>query len=226
MKKSRKKLVVVLLVLLYLILSALLILYVGKPFFRFINDPAQFQAWIDSHGIGGRIVFFLLVVFQVVLAVIPGEPFEIAAGYAFGWLGGTLVCLLGCAVGSVLVFLFVRRYGTRALEFFFPPEKIESMTFLQNSPNLHRWMFLLFLLPGTPKDLLTYVAGLTKIKLSEFLLLSTVARLPSLVSSIVGGSALGDGNYLTAILVFAVTAGISTLGLFIYSKIQQKKTRT
>ncbi len=224
MKKRRKKILAVLCVLLYLTLSVLLLVYVGKPFLRFLDEPEKFQAWIDSHGLLGQAVFFFFVVFQVIVAVIPGEPLEIVAGYAFGWLGGTLLCLLGFAVGGTLVFLFVRKYGTRALELFLSPEKIDSLTFLQDTPKLRRWMFLLFLIPGTPKDLLIYVAGLTKIKLSEFLLLSTVARIPSLVTSIVGGSALGDRNYLTAILVFAVTAGISTLGLFVYSKIQPKKT--
>ena len=73
--------------------------------------------------------------------------------------------------------------------------------------------------------LLTYAAGLTPIRLSEFLILSAAARLPSLVTSIVGGSALGSGNYLTAAAVFAVTAAVSLLGLFVYSKIKQHKTQ-
>ena len=61
--------------------------------------------------------------------------------------------------------------------------------------------------------------------MSDFLILSTVARLPSLITSIVGGSALGDGEYFTAMIVFAVTAAVSLLGLFVWSKIKQHKTQ-
>lgn len=221
-----KKIIAILLTLLYLALCGMIFVYVGKPFLTFLDQPEKFRQWIDARGLTGQAVFFLMIVLQVFVAFIPGEPLEIAAGYAFGWLGGTLISVLGVIAGSTLVFLFIRKYGTRALELFFSPEKIRSMKFLQNTERLKSLMFVLFLIPGTPKDLLTYIAGLTPIRMSDFLILSTVARLPSLITSIVGGSALGDGEYFTAAIVFAVTASISLLGLFVYSKIKQHKTRT
>ena len=221
-----KKILAAFFILLYLILSALLLVYVGRPFIAFLDQPEQFRQWIDARGFAGQAVFLLMIVLQVFVAVIPGEPLEIAAGYAFGWFGGTLLCLLGTAVGSALVFVLVRRYGTRVLDLFLSREKIRSMKFLQNTDRLKRLMFVLFLIPGTPKDLLTYITGLMPIRMSDFLILSTFARIPSLVTSIVGGSALGDGEYLTAAIVFAATAAVSLLGLFVYSKIKQHKTRT
>jgi len=209
----------------FLVLSALILLYVGRPFLDFLDQPEKFRQWIDARGFAGQAVFFGMIVLQVFIAVIPGEPLEIAAGYAFGWFGGTILSLCGVAVGSALVFHFVRRFGMRAMELFIPREKIESIRFLRNTERLKSLMFLLFLIPGTPKDLLTYAAGLTNLRLSEFLILSTAARLPSLVTSIVGGSALGSGNYLTAAVVFAVTAAVSVLGLLVYSNIKKHKTQ-
>ncbi len=209
----------------FLILSVLILLYVGKPFLDFLDQPEKFRQWIDERGFAGQAVFFGMIVLQVFIAVIPGEPLEIAAGYAFGWFGGTILSLFGITVGSALVFLFVRRFGMRAIELFIPREKIESIRFLRNTDRLKSLMFLLFLIPGTPKDILTYAAGLTPLRLSEFLILSTAARIPSLVTSIVGGSALGSGNYLTAALVFAFTAAVSILGLLLYSKIKKHKTQ-
>ncbi len=220
-----KKIIAVLLTLLYLALCGVILIHVGKPFLTFLDEPEKFRQWIDSRGLAGQAVFLFMIVLQVFVAFIPGEPLEIAAGYAFGWLGGTLISVLGVTAGSALVFLFIRKYGTRALELFVSPAKIRSMKFLQNTERLKSLMFVLFLIPGTPKDLLTYIAGLTPIRMSDFLILSTVARLPSLITSIVGGSALGDGEYFTAIIVFAVTAAVSILGLLVYSRIKQHKTQ-
>lgn len=221
-----KKIIAAVFVLLYLILSVLLLVYVGKPFIAFLDRPEKFRQWIDACGFAGQAVFLFMIVLQIFVAVIPGEPLEIAAGYAFGWFGGTLLCLLGTAAGSALVFALVRRYGTRVLDLFISRDRLRSMKFLQNTDRLKRLMFVLFLIPGTPKDLLTYIAGLTPIRMSDFLILSAAARIPSLVTSIIGGSALGEGEYFTAVIVFAVTAAISLLGLFIYSKIRQHKTQT
>ena len=84
-------------------------------------------------------------------------------------------------------------------------------------------VFLIFFLPGTPKDLITYFAGLTDIKPWHFFILASVARLPSVVTSTIGGGALGTEEYLSAIIVFAVTFIISVTGWLIYSIIQKKK---
>jgi len=222
---KKQKILAAFFILLYLAFSAFLLVYVGKPFLAFLDQPEQFRQWIGARGIAGPAVFLFMIVLQVFVAVLPGEPLEIAAGYAFGSLGGTLLCLTGIAAGSALVFVLVRRYGTRLLEVFFPTDKIRSMKFLRDTDRLKRLLFVLFFLPGTPKDLLTYVAGLTPVRMSDFLILSTAARIPSLVTSVVGGSALGEGEYLTAAIVFAVTAAVSLLGLFVYSRIKQHKTQ-
>lgn len=84
-------------------------------------------------------------------AVIPGEPLEIAAGYAFGAVEGTILCVLGTFLGGILVFLLVRRFGLRAVEIFFSPEKLQRLRFLHKERRLARWVFLIFFLPGTPK---------------------------------------------------------------------------
>lgn len=160
-----------------------------------------------------------MMLLQVFVAVIPGEPLEIGAGYAFGAVEGTLLCILGAAIGSTLVFLFVRRFGVRAVEVFISREKIHSLRFLQNTRRVHLFLLVAFLLPGTPKDVLCYVAGLTTLKLGPFILISSICRLPSIVTSTIGGSALGSGQWGMAAIVFAATLVISAIGLWIYKRI-------
>ena len=100
----------------FILLSAAVFWYAGKPLIAFASEPERFRQWIDSRGIWGRLAFLGMTVLQVFVAVIPGEPLEIAAGYCFGALEGTLLCMLGMTVGGVLIFWFTRTYGIKAVE--------------------------------------------------------------------------------------------------------------
>lgn len=122
---------------LLLLFSAAVIYFVGRPLVQYISEPDKFRAYIADHGIVGRLFFIFMVVFQVVIAVVPGEPFELAAGYAFGIWEGTLLSVIGIALGSLLVFFVVRRFGVPFIEQFFSLEKIESIKFLKNRKNLN-----------------------------------------------------------------------------------------
>lgn len=203
----------------FVLLSAAVAWLIGKPLLQFVSEPEKFRQWVDSHGLLGPLAFLGMMLLQVFVAVIPGEPLEIGAGYAFGAVEGTLLCILGAAIGSTLVFLFVRRFGVRAVEVFISREKIQSLRFLQNTRRVHLFLLVAFLLPGTPKDVLCYVAGLTTLKLGPFILISSICRLPSIVTSTIGGSALGSGQWGMAAIVFAATLVISAIGLWIYKRI-------
>ena len=212
-------------ILLFLLLSAVIFVFAGKPLVQFVQEPEHFRAWVDEQGVMAPIAFLGMMILQIVVAVIPGEPLEIAAGYAFGALEGTLLCLFGAFLGRAAVFLLVRRFGARAVEVFFPLERLQSLKFLQNKRRLSFWVFFLFFLPGTPKDVLCYIVGLTKLPLRSWLVISAVAPLPSIVTSTVGGDALGMGNYPFAVLVFIVTLAISGLGLLAYRAVCQARER-
>ena len=199
--------------------SALIMWLVGAPLVRFASEPEKFRAWVDGHGFGGRIAYIGMVIFQVVIALIPGEPFEIAAGYAFGAVEGTLLCILASTLGSVAVFLLVRRFGVRLVEVFFSKDKLKSVRFLKSTPKRDMLFLIIFMIPGTPKDLLSYVAGLTDIRFPVWLMICSLGRIPSIITSTVGGNALGTQNYWFAIAVFAATMAVSGIGLMIYNRI-------
>ena len=213
-------------VFLFLVLSALVCFFAGRPLIRFVKQPELFRQWVDQQGPLGPLAFMGMVILQIVVAVIPGEPLEIAAGYAFGALEGTLLCMFGAFIGRVAVFLLVRRFGTKAVEVFFPLEKLNTLSFLQNRRKLTAWVFFLFFLPGTPKDLLCYVVGLTDLPLKTWLIVSAIAPFPSIVTSTIGGDALGMGNYTFALLVFVATMVISGGGLLVYRAICQARERS
>lgn len=208
---------------LFLVLSGLVCWFAGRPLIRFAQSPELFRAWVDEQGIWAPGLFVGMVVLQVIVAIIPGEPLEIAAGYAFGALEGTLLCIIGTTLGSVLVFLLVRRFGTRAVEVFLPLEKLQSLKFLQDERRLHLWVFFVYFLPGTPKDVLCYFVGLTKMPLKVWVFISAVARLPSIITSTLGGNALGTERYAMAAAVFAATLILSGGGLLVYRWICRRR---
>ena len=196
---------------------------VGKPMVEFVREPERFRAWADSSGFVSRVIFVGMVVFQLIIALIPGEPLEMGAGYAFGAVEGTILCIIGCVIGSALVFLFVRRFGVKLVEVFFPREKIRSLRFLQDSRRLNLLTFIVFFIPGTPKDLLSYFIGLTDMKLGTWLLITAVARIPSIVTSTVTGDALGLKDYQFALIAFGVTLALSLLGILVYRRLSARR---
>lgn len=211
-------------IILFILFCVVVGIVVGKPMLQFASEPEKFRLWVEAHGIWGKIAFVFMTMFQVVIALVPGEPLEIVAGYAFGAVLGTMLSMIGIFLGSMLVFLLVRKFGIKLVEVFFTYEKIKSLQFLQNRKKVAALVFLMFFLPGTPKDLLTYFVGLTDIKTKHFLLIATVARIPSLVTSTIGGSLLGVERYTFAIIVFVVTLIISVIGWFIYSRLTKEET--
>ena len=174
------------------------------PFVSSLAKPENlenFKNTLRSFGIGGFFIILGLQILQVVLAVIPGEPIELLAGAMFGTWGGLLTCYLGLLLGSGGIFLAVRKFGYPLLTKFVSEEKLQSYKFLHNTTRLETLIFLLFFIPGTPKDVLTYVAGITPISMGRFLLLSLFARIPSVISSTFIGSSFVEGNILTSVPV-------------------------
>ena len=132
------------------------------------------------------------------------------------------MCLLGVGLSSAAVYYCVRAAGARAID----ASVLAKCHFLQDEAHVKFFLFLLFFIPGTPKDVLTYVVGLTPMRLPTWVLITTVARIPSVITSTIGGDALGTENYFFAVAVFAATALISGVGVLVYRQItkhHQKK---
>lgn len=190
-----------------------------EPLISTFQHPRKFRSWVNAHGLLGKMAFVGIDMLQVIFAVIPGEPIELGGGYAFGAVEGLFLCLIGDAVGTAVIFLFTKRLGAKLVESVIGREKIQSLSFIKNSQRLNLLVFLLFFIPGTPKDVFTYFIGITPMKLRTFLALASIGRIPSILTSTITGDALGMQDYKTAILVYSITGAISIAGIFIYRRI-------
>ena len=186
----------------------------GDHIIDFISDPETFKAWIAAAGAKGILAFAGLNMVQVILAVIPGGPFVITAGYVFGPVKGLLLCVTSCSLASILVMLLVRRFGMKIVAIFVSPEHLTLIKDYDKSPEkakrIERLLMIIFIIPGTPKDPLNYLAGLTKIPVPLWAFVNFLGRLPGASISAFTGSTLGSGKWPAAI---AAIGGFAILGL-------------
>lgn len=191
---------------------------------KYFNTDALKLLVSEHYGLA-VVLMVLLCAAQVVIAFIPGELLEIASGYAFGGIAGALVCTVGIMLGSVIAIMLARKFGRRLVESLYPREKIDALPILNNPSKRNAMTFILFLIPGTPKDLFTYVIGMTEMSIPLYIALTMFARFPSIIISTIGGGALSDARFGHAIVIFAVAAVISAGGYMLYLAIQKRNKK-
>ena len=206
------------------VLSVLGFLFIKTKF----SDTDAIKTWVEENYVVGLCAMTLLCAVQVVIALIPGELIEIASGYAFGGIVGAGVCIVGTLLGSIVAILLARKFGRRLVEALYPREKIDALPILSEPKKRNLMTFVLFLIPGTPKDLFTYVVGMTEMSIPTYIVLTTFARMPSVIISTIGGGALGDNRFMQALVIFIIAAAVSGCGYLLYLFIQNrhKKNKT
>ena len=192
---------------------------------RLATDDGReaFKKWVDGIGFWGWLVTLGIQILQIFVAFIPGEPVELMLGYVWGpWLG-MLTCLLGIFIGTLSIFLLVRKLGMKFVTKMVGTDDLRKYKFLSNQNRVDITIFILFFIPGTPKDALTYIAPIAPISPMKYLLISTFARIPSVISSTLLGDSIAEGKYVMAIIVFVITAIISLVGIVVGNKFVQKR---
>lgn len=202
------------------IIFSLLFVFFGSRMLEMLREPKKLTEYIDGFGAYSQLVFIAVRTLQTVVKVIPGEPVEIAAGLAFGTFGGLALCLAGTAVGSAIIVMLTRTLGMKFVTLFISEEKLRSCTLLKSSDRLYSLLFFFYLIPGTPKDIFTYAAALTDIKLWKFFVITGIARIPSIITSTMCGASLCQKNYLAAAVIYGVTLLMSVAGMLVYRKIK------
>ena len=186
-----------------------------------------FRDKVESSGFWGMLSLFGLQVANIFLIVVPGEPIEILAGMCYGAFWGTIFVMVSACIITIGIFFLVRKLGRKFVYDFCSKErieKIENSKLFRNPKKIEMIMLILFLIPGTPKDLLVYLGGLLPIKASRFILISTLARIPSIISSTIAGDQLAVGQWQLGLILYAAIIVLVLIIIFIYNKFDKDKT--
>jgi uncharacterized membrane protein YdjX (TVP38/TMEM64 family) len=192
-----------------------------------LRDPVyrlRFSAWVKGLGPWGPAVLLGLQVLQIVVAAIPGGPVELIAGAAYGAWGGLLICVIGCLAASAGIYAAVRKYGLPMAERFFG--KAQPWAFLKSPEKTARVVFITFLIPGVPKDMLTWFAPLSGLSLPSFLVISTFARMPAILCTAIMGDSLIAGNWRLFGLLFLITAAAGLGGIRLRGRLMQRNGKS
>ncbi len=205
--------------LLILILLGLVVIF-RREIWAVFSTPEAVRAWVAEWGVTAPLIFLAAQIVQVLVFVIPGETVQIAGGYLFGFWGGVTLSAAGIAIGSTLTFLLARTLGPAFVHRFLKPGQITRLESIARSPNVQIGFFLLFVIPGIPKDILCYAAGLTPMRFGWFLAVSLTGRLPGIIGSTLMGSAAAQRQWMLAVALLILATGLFILGLIHHERLQ------
>ena len=192
-----------------------------------LEGQIAFRDKVQSTGIYGMLSLFGLQVAQIFLVIVPGEPIEILAGMCYGTIGGTIFIMVSAFIISTIIFLLVKKFGRKFVYNFCEEKEVAKLVknkLLKNPKKVELVMLLMFFIPGLPKDILVYIAGLLPIKTSKFILISSLARFPSVISSTLAGANLIMGNWKFGIILYAGVLATVAIVIYLINKFDKNKT--
>lgn len=192
--------------------------YFGQYFNQFRN-PKKIKSIILSYGDYSVFAFLGLQIIQVVAFFIPGEVMQIAGGYIYGAFVGGFLTLLGITMGSAIVYGISRRYGKPLIRRIISEKHLNFFDKLLKLGSVNYIVFLLYLIPGIPKDVLAYICGISDITFKNFLLYSTLGRIPGIFISTFFGSRMYAGHKGMLITIAVVMSILFIIGVFKGDKI-------
>ncbi|MBO5476802.1 MAG: TVP38/TMEM64 family protein [Clostridia bacterium] len=184
----------------------------------------EFKNKMDSLGIWSGLVLFVMQFAQIFLVILPGEPMEILAGMCYGTFWGTLFIFLSVFIITTFIVLLVKLLGTKFVYSIWDRQKIKRIKnnrAFKNKKRIEIIMTILFLIPGTPKDLLTYIGALLPIDVKRFIFISTFARFPSVISSTMAGANIVKGDFTSMFLIYIVTFAITGVLIYFTGKVDK-----
>lgn len=190
-----------LLLIVFILLVPILLYVFGKNTLFNMDWYAKLPQLLADHPHTAFLALILLQIVQIVICILPGEPVQIASSYFYGIVGGYIIAIVGAVVGSIISFKIARFFGNDAIHIIFGKKRVADYQKKLNSVKALTLVFLIYLIPGIPKDLVSYVAGISEMRLMPFMIASTLGRSPGILGSLLIGAFWQSKNYLGLTIV-------------------------
>jgi len=209
-------------------LVALAAILIGVPLYIYFghhelledySNIRDVETWLRQYKAQSALVYIGAQILQIIICVIPGQALQVAAGYIYGFWLAFALSIVGAFIGSVIVFYLAQFLGHDAMHILFGKRKITEMLDQLNSKKGMLIVFVIFLIPGIPKDLCTYAAGISNMHIKPFLILSLIGRSPGMMCSIAIGRQIMHGNYHSAIIIAVIVVILFIIGLLFRDKV-------
>ncbi|MFA9398780.1 MAG: TVP38/TMEM64 family protein [Clostridiaceae bacterium] len=222
--KNKKKLF------LYIIISIILILFIAIAYknvdFSFLLNVEKMKEFVLKYGSYSFIIYIILQIIQVILFFIPGEIVQIAGGSIFGVYLGSILSVIGISIGSFITYNISNKFGRNFVNKYIPQDKIRyfNKNFGDSRKNLG--IFIIYLIPGMPKDIIGYICGVSTIKIKDFMIYSTIGRIPCIAISAYFGEKFTSKDYTTVIVIAVVMTLLFIIGTIKGDDLIRKITKT
>ena len=173
-----------------------------------LTDSAEIHAIVRSYGVLAPLAFVALQAIQIVLAPVPGQAMGFIAGYLFGAALGTFYTVVGAGIGTFVALALARQFGRPYVERAIDPDVLAGFDELAGRRGLLA-LFLVYLIPGLPDDVLCFVGGLTELDIRDMLVVSILGRLPSYVVVNLAGANLAESQFLETTILLGIVVGIA-----------------
>ena len=157
---------------------------------------SQLPDRLARHSLISFLVLIVLQAIQIIICILPGQPIQLASSYMYGVIGGYCISIIGAIIGCLITYRLAHFLGVDAMHIIFWEEKVQNYMKKLNSGKALTIVFLIYLVPGIPKDLMSYIAGISNIGLKPFLLVSTLGRSPGILGSLLIGYFWARKNYI------------------------------
>ena len=208
--------------------ALLLIIIVGIPLYIYfchhevidqVSSIENVQSLLDEYKGYSILVYILAQIVQIIICIIPGQWLQFAAGYAFGFWLGLLFSLIGATIGTFVSYYLAKLLGQGILYLLFDEDQMNHFIEKLNSKKAIVAVFVIYLIPGLPKDACSYAAGISNMKLKAFLIVSLIGRTPAMAGSLLIGNQIGIGAYTAAIIIGVSAVILCALGVVYRKKI-------
>ncbi len=162
--------------------------------YQLLSEREKTMAMVESFGTGAPFIFMLIQILQVAFAPIPGEATGFIGGYIFGAAKGFFYSSLGLTIGSCLNFFIGRFLGKRYIRKLIPEEHLNRFDAMVRRQGIIV-LFILFVIPGFPKDYLCLFLGMSLIPFKAFFLMATLGRMPGTLMLSLQGALIYEKLY-------------------------------